>query len=194
MASTSPTSEQILDCARALITTGGYNAFSYADIAAHVGIRKASIHHHFATKEDLVRTLVAQYRAEAVAGLAAIDANVPDPRARIEYYVGYWRECIATASAPICLCALLASELPVLPEAVALEVRAHFRMLSAWLATTLERGAGAGAWRLAQPATVEAEAFMAAIHGAMLSARAYADPNAFQVVSQALLARLAASA
>ncbi len=29
--------------------SGGYNGFSYADIAEVVGIRKTSIHHHFPT-------------------------------------------------------------------------------------------------------------------------------------------------
>jgi TetR/AcrR family transcriptional repressor of nem operon len=40
----STTSDAILACARALIASGGYNGFSYADIADVVGIRKASIH------------------------------------------------------------------------------------------------------------------------------------------------------
>jgi TetR/AcrR family transcriptional repressor of nem operon len=183
--------EQILDCARDLVLQGGYNAFSYADIAERVGIRKPSIHHHFATKEELVRVLVARYRAAAQAGLVALEQQVTDAPAQLAAYVGYWRQCIADQSAPICLCALLAGELPVLPESIALEVRAHFRALSAWLAAVLERGARAGSLRLAQPAAVEAEAFMAAVHGAMLSARAYGDPQVFGAVSQTLLARFA---
>ncbi|WP_457154700.1 TetR/AcrR family transcriptional regulator, partial [Mesorhizobium sp. P5_C1] len=52
------TSDQILSSARNFIVSGGYNGFSYADIAEVVGIRKASIHHHFPSKVDLVRTLV----------------------------------------------------------------------------------------------------------------------------------------
>lgn len=183
--------EQILDCARTLIIQGGYNAFSYADVAERVGIRKASIHHHFATKEDLVRVLVARYRAAAQAGLATLEQQVVDAPAQLASYVGYWRQCIEDQSAPMCLCALLAGELPVLPESIALEVRAHFRGLSAWLAAVLERGAKAGTLRFAQPAAAEAETFMATIHGAMLSARAYAEPRAFGDISQALLARLA---
>jgi AcrR family transcriptional regulator len=63
----STTSDDILACARSLIVAGGYNGFSYADIAGVVGIRKASIHHHFPSKVDLVRTLVARYRKEAEA-------------------------------------------------------------------------------------------------------------------------------
>ena len=183
--------EQILDCARTLIIQGGYNAFSYADIAERVGIRKASIHHHFATKEELVRVLAARYRAAAQAGLVALEQQVVDAPAQLESYAGYWRRCIEDQSAPMCLCALRAREMPDLPESSALEVRAHFRALSAWLAAALERGAKAGTLRFAQPAAVEAEAFMAAIHGAMLSARAYGEPQAFGVISQALLTRLA---
>lgn len=185
------TSDDILACARTLIVAGGYNGFSYADISDVVGIRKASIHHHFPTKADLVRTLVARYRDEAEAGLAALETRVPDPRGQLGAYVGYWQACIADASAPFCVCAQLASQLPVLPEEVGVEVRAHFRALSAWLTSVLERGAGQGQFDLAGSPRAEAEAFMATVHGAMLSARAYGDPAMFGVVTDRLLERLA---
>ncbi len=42
-----PTSDEILASAGNLIISGGYNSFSYADIAEVVGIRKAGVHHHF---------------------------------------------------------------------------------------------------------------------------------------------------
>jgi len=87
---------------------------------------------------------------------------------------------------------LLAGEIPVLPDAVALEVRAHFRTLSRWLAAVLKRGAAQGRLRLADTAKAEAEIFMATVHGAMLSARAYGDPAAFHAVTRPLLERIAA--
>ncbi len=184
------TSDEILASARALIVAGGYNGFSYADIAKVVGIRKASIHHHFPAKADLVRTLVARYREEARAGLAAIDAHHLDPGDRLRAYAGYWEACIGDASAPICICALLATEIPVLPADVAVEVRAHFRTLSDWLATVLERGEQMGRLRLAAPPQDEAELFMATVHGAMLSARAYGAPAMFATALSPLLGRL----
>lgn len=52
------TAQRILDTAQDLIRHRGYSAFSYADIADRVGIRKASIHYHFAAKEDLVLSLI----------------------------------------------------------------------------------------------------------------------------------------
>ncbi|MER9180907.1 TetR/AcrR family transcriptional regulator [Mesorhizobium sp. M0482] len=193
MSNLSTTSDDILACARSLIVAGGYNGFSYADIADVVGIRKASIHHHFPSKVDLVRTLVARYREETEAGMANVELHESDPLEQLRIYAGYWEACIANASAPFCICALLASELPVLPEEVGLEVRAHFRSLSAWLTSVMERGARHGQFRLMSTPRAEAEAFMATVHGAMLSARAYGDPKIFAVVTGPLLERLRAS-
>jgi TetR/AcrR family transcriptional repressor of nem operon len=192
MITPSTTYDEILRCARSLLIEGGYNGFSYADIAKVVGIRNASIHHHFPSKSDLVRTLVARYREEAEAGIAALERQIADPADQLRAYIGYWEACIADASAPFCVCALLASQIPVLPEEVALEVRAHFRALSAWLTSVLERGARQGGLHVTGTAKAEAEGFMASVHGAMLSARAYGDPRMFGVITRPLLEHLTA--
>jgi TetR/AcrR family transcriptional repressor of nem operon len=190
MNSLSSTAEDILACTRALIMAGGYKSFSYADVAEVVGIRKASIHHHFPSKVDLVRVLVARYREEAQMGVAALEHNVSDPFNQLSSYVGYWETCINDATASFCICALLASELPVLPEEIALEVRAHFRFLASWLQSVLERGKQQRRIQLAGTPMAEAESFLATVHGAMLSARAYGDPKMFGVITKPLLERL----
>lgn len=191
MSNLSSTADDILRCARALLVKGGYNSFSYADISDVVGIRKASIHHHFPSKAALVRTVVAQYREEAKAGIDALERKVSDPLEQLRAYLGYWEACIVDASHPFCVCALLASEVQVLPEEVALEVRAHFRHLSGWLTCVLERGMAGGRFRSTGTAEESAELFMAAVHGAMLSARAYGDPKAFGAITRPLLERIA---
>lgn len=183
--------DDILRSARALIIQGGYNSFSYADISKVVGIRTASIHHHFPSKADLVRTLVAQYRAEAEAGIAELERNVTNSLDQLRAYIGYWENCFADGTAPFCVCALLAGEIPVLPDAVAIEVRAHFRMLSDWMTAVLERGAAEGHLRLSGTARADADRFMATVHGAMLSARAYGDTTIFGAITRPLLDRVA---
>ena len=192
MSNASTTADQIIDCARSLIIAGGYNGFSYADIATVVGIRKASIHHHFPSKVDLVRTLVKQYREDAQTGFAALERSASDPRDQLGRYIAYWEQCLADRRAPFCICALLASELPFLPDPVAGEVRLHFATLSAWLASAFERGSASGVLRTYQPPHVEAEGFMAMVHGSMLSARVNDDPKLFGTVNKLLLQRLSA--
>src|ERR1700712_3553428 len=186
------TSDEIIRCARSLIVGGGYNGFSYADIAEVVGIRKASIHHHFPTKLDLVRTLLERYDEEFRAGLDATERSFPDPMDQLRAYVGFWESCIDDPTTAFCICALLASEIPLLPKELTQLVRNHFSTLSAWVASALERGADDGSIVLTSSATSEAEAFMATVHGAMLSARAYGDSKVFGVITQTVMERLAA--
>lgn len=184
------TADEILRCARSLIIAGGYNGFSYADISEVVGIRKASIHHHFPSKVDLVRTLLQRYRQEAEAGIAELGRHQLEPADQLRAYTGYWAECIGDPTSAFCVCALLATQIPVLPPEIVAEVQAHFRTLSAWLTSVLEAGAAAGSLTFSDTARAEAEGFMAAVHGAMLSARAYGDPQVFTVVTGPLIDRL----
>ncbi|WP_197376283.1 TetR/AcrR family transcriptional regulator [Mycolicibacterium baixiangningiae] len=192
MPAATDTSQDILRCARTLIIVGGYNGFSYADIAAVVGIRKASIHHHFPTKVDLVRTLLQQYRQEVDAGIAEFERQSANPVDQLSGYIGYWEGCIGDPTSSYCVCALLASQLPVLPPEIAQELQSYFRGLSDWLTSLLDRGAKSAAMVLSADARVEAETFMATVHGAMLAARAYGDPTAFGMITRPLLARLTA--
>lgn len=184
------TSDKILDSARTLIITGGYNGFSYADIAQIIGIRKASIHHHFPSKVDLVCALISLYRNQMETGISAIDQQLADPHAKLCAYAGYWEKCILDASAPFCICALLASELPALPDELRVEIKTFFSTLSAWLASVFERGTQQKRLQIFNDPNVEAESFMATIHGAMLSARAYGDPKMFGIIVNPLLQRL----
>lgn len=188
------TSDEIMASARTLIVTGGYNGFSYADIAGVVGIRKASIHHHFPSKADLVRALVKRYREDAEVAVAGLEQNVPDPLELLKTYAGHWANCIEDASRPFCVCAMLASELPALPPEVAGEVNGFFRFLSTWLTSVMERGSKEGRLNLSSEPRVEAEAFMAFVHGAMLSARAYGTPEVFTTILAPALERLSPSA
>ena len=184
------TAEQILACARGLVVSGGYNGFSYADIAEVVGIRKASIHHHFPSKLELMVALMRQYRADVQAGLDAMEAAAASPLGALRIYADTWEACIADGSMPFCVGAVLASELPALPNPLALEVRTHFELLSAWLGRVIERGVAEGQIVAAGGAAACAEAFMATVHGAMLSARAYGTPATFGAIVTPMLERM----
>lgn len=189
----SPTAAQIVASARALLATRGYNGFSYADIAEAVGISKPSIHHHFPSKAELVRRVVEGYRAEALEGMSGLRQQVADPVARLQAWTHYLQACLRDGTLPFCICAMLATEMPTIPDAVGAVVRGHFDDLSGWLADLLAEGACTGRFTLHAAASTEALAFMASIHGAMISARAYEDPALFATISDSLVARLTAA-
>jgi TetR/AcrR family transcriptional repressor of nem operon len=183
------TARRILDAAQALTQRRGFNAFSYKDVAAAVGIRHPSVHHHFPTKAALGVALVRRYRDAFAAELAAIDSAEPDAGRALERYARLYEAAIVQDER-LCLCAMLSAEAETLPDAVRAEVRGFFEDNERWLARRLDAGRAAGT--LAFPGTprAAARALLATLEGAMILVRGTADPAAFTIVAEHSLARL----
>jgi TetR/AcrR family transcriptional repressor of nem operon len=186
------TAGKLVAGAAQLIMQGGYNGFSYADLAKRFGIRNASIHHHFPSKVDLVVAVVEQARTGIQGLIAALDQGSPDAMEQLLMYTGYWERCIKDQTAPFCLAAILAAELPSLPQEIVRSVRGHFVDLAKWLELVLALGIKQGTMKLTASPAMEAETFMAAVYGAMLAARAFDDPRRFSVIVEAFIHRIRA--
>ena len=92
---TGSTREQILAVARSLIETRSYLGFSFQDVANAVGIRKASLYHHFPTKEALGIEVIRQ----ATQSFKAWDAaKVRTPEAALEAYFRMYRNTLKAGS------------------------------------------------------------------------------------------------
>ena len=52
------TPSRILDVSERLVQQRGFNGFSYADVAAELGVTKASLHYHFPGKAELGEALI----------------------------------------------------------------------------------------------------------------------------------------
>jgi TetR/AcrR family transcriptional repressor of nem operon len=184
------TADLILDVAHKLLAERGFSAFSYADIADAIQIRKASIHYHFPSKTDLVVAVLNRHRARMEDGLAQLEESIPSPPDRLRRYVDHWEACIRNMSEPFCIAALLGAELPSLPEEVQAEVGKHFTSLRQWIARTLKAGVKLKTIELRGTADVEAEMLMAALHGGMISARVNKSSLIFKHVTSNALQRL----
>jgi len=192
-ASAAPTGQRILDAAQRLMQAHGYHGVSFADVAAAVGIRKASVFHHFPTKEDLARAVVARYRLAVRDGMDAIDQATDDPLDKLARYAGLYRALLARGEY-MCLCGLLAAEALTLPESVRAEVRAYFDEHEAWLGDVLAAGRAAGMLRVQGSPDGVAQRMLAGFEGALLVARAHDDDARFDVIADGLLADLRAGA
>ncbi|WP_328391995.1 TetR/AcrR family transcriptional regulator [Nocardia sp. NBC_00416] len=71
---------EILDAAAELFTTHGYGSTSTRAIAEAVGIRQASLYHHFAAKDDILDALLGETIAAAAQLAEALLAR-PEPAA-----------------------------------------------------------------------------------------------------------------
>jgi TetR/AcrR family transcriptional repressor of nem operon len=181
--------ERILDVAERLVQQRGFNGFSYADIADDLGVTKASLHYHYASKADLGEALITRYAKHFGAALAAVDADPGDAPAKLEAYARLYGDVLRAKR--MCLCGMLAAEYGTLPKPMQRAVLRFFDENETWLEHLLDAGRAAGSLEFAGSARDTARLVVSALEGAMLVARPYGDVERFQEAASALLASLA---
>ena len=166
----SPSAERVLDAAESLLQQRGYAGFSIDDVAVQVGIRKPSVHHHFATKADLVATIVQRYAHRFEAALAQVEAEHPAAPDRLAAYAGLFARTFADERR-LCVCGMLGAESDALPAEVVLGVERFFAANLDWLARVIAHGQRAGLLRRKPSATELAATYFGALEGAMVLGR-----------------------
>ena len=182
------TAHRILDIASRLVQSRGFNGFSYADIAAELGVTKASLHYHYPTKAELGRKLIERYERTFVGALKAIERDAADAFDKLRRYAQIYASVLADDQ--MCLCGMLAAEHGTLPAQMRGELRHYFEVNEAWLAGVLERGRAARQLHFDGAPLDVARMLVASLEGAMMLARSYADATRFGAVTQRLLAEL----
>lgn len=185
------TRDVLMETATGQVRRQGYSGFSYADLAEAVGIRKASIHHHFPGKEDLGEALVDAYTDSFSLKLDEIRRESSDPLERLRLYAGLYREGLARKEG--CLCGVLASEIAMLPPRVQAGVRRFFAANLRWLEETLEQGRGVSLRHDVEPHR-EARTILSALQGAVFLALSTQEVSAFDAAVDGLLRGLRPSA
>lgn len=177
-----------MSAAERLVRTRGYSAISYADLAEAVGIRKASIHHHFPGKADLGAALTSDYAERFEALLDEIDRDEADVLARIQRYASIYEASVRDGM--LCLCGMLGTEIHVLPDAVRAGVRRFFAQQLTWLTRVLADGAARGELRLAGTPEDAAERTLSVLEGATLVAWGMGDAGVVARATADLMATL----
>jgi TetR/AcrR family transcriptional repressor of nem operon len=182
------TAERILDVAERLVQLRGFNGFSYADVAAELGVTKASLHYHFPGKAELGEALINRYAIRFAEALQAIDLKSSDVRDKLAAYVDVYGDVLNEQR--MCLCGMLAAEYETLPPVMRAAVLSFFNDNEAWLERVLEQGRREGTVHYQGRARDQAQLIISTLEGAMLVARPYGDPERFQAAAQRLLATL----
>jgi TetR/AcrR family transcriptional repressor of nem operon len=184
------TAQRILDVAEQLVQRRGFNAFSYAHVAAELGITKASLHYHFASKAELGRALIDRYAQRFAIALEEIDNDrAASPPAKLAAYADLYAE--ALRGERMCLCGMLAAEYQTLPAGIRESVMAFFDENETWLERLLELGRDDGTLRFDGSAREVARMVLSGLEGALLVAQPYRDITRFQTTAATLISGLA---
>ena len=160
----------IMDAAERRIRLGGFNGFSFREIAADVGIKSSSVHYHFPTKENLAAAVIHRYTDEVAELIEQELAKDPDP---IRVWTRAFRGTLHSAER-MCPCTVLGAASLDLPREVAVEVKRFFQMC-------LDKLIAGGL-----PSNSAAE-LLSTITGAMVVANALGDMTAYDRATRDLI-------
>ncbi|NOH72817.1 TetR/AcrR family transcriptional regulator [Vibrio pectenicida] len=184
MSNLSPTATKIADIAESYIQSRGFNGFSFRDIQNELGIKTASIHYHFKTKQDLAKVVFERYleryrtqlniinqqhngAEDKLRALAAVFVNVRD-------------------SNKLCLCGMYASDISSLAEEVTLPLNHFVEMNETWITRVVEQGVTDGDFIDSLDAKAYARLFFTSMEGSMLLSQ-FQTSAYIQSVEQGLL-------
>jgi TetR/AcrR family transcriptional repressor of nem operon len=123
---------EILRVAESMVRDGGYNGFSFRQIAEAVGIKSASVHYYYKTKEDLAVALAQQYTERFITALGNPAELVKAGKDPIDIFIDQFRQALKKDK-QMCLCGILGAEANELPESVQAATSDFFGQNIQWL-------------------------------------------------------------
>src|SRR5436190_5831409 len=162
--------DEILDAAQHLMQTRGCNGFSLRDLGEEVGLRTASLHHHFPAKADLLSAVVRRYRDRLNARIAEIEAETDVLGTRLERVAALFLP-LPGQGVRLCVLAVMAADFQTLAPGPAEEARALTANLLGWLTRFLLRAKTEGELPSRTQPESAAAALLATIQGSLLLER-----------------------
>lgn len=183
------TKTTLLNSAERAARNLGFNGFSYADLAEDVGIRKASIHHHFPSKAKLSVELMRRYHTTHEAACEDISESISLGGARMLALINLYRQGL-NGGKSLCLCVSFSTTRENLPPEVIQQISAFRTMILDWLEMTFKAGQADGSISGVSSPKTEAAAALALLEGGQLAARAEENPDLFDNSIQLLIQRI----
>ena len=170
-------SDKILAAATRIAQAHGYGGLNIRNLAADVGIKAASIYHHFPSKADLAAAVAKRYWQDSAAVLEGLWTESSDPLHCLRQYPNTFRKSLESDNR-MCLCSFMGAEFDDLPEPVRIEVQTFADVNVAWLSRVLSAASVVSS----EDSEARARAIFAAVAGAQLMARSRSDIALFDAL------------
>ena len=179
------TKSKILDVAEGLVQQVGPNAMSYQQVSDAVGVRKASIHHHFPKKENLVEALLVRchviygdrYR-EIING----PGTAPEKLRRLAAVFAGGLE-----TQQLCMVGTISADINSLQESSRKVLDKTIRETVTLYAGVFAQGQQEGSLVVTEPTEDIAYAFFSMLVGAQIAARACGGTQVFARTTEAII-------
>jgi TetR/AcrR family transcriptional repressor of nem operon len=183
------TADRILEVAVEMAQKRGLAGVSFRDLAAAVGVKSASVHYHFPTKDDLAKALVVRYRQGFELVREEIDRKETRAEGKLRRLFAVLSEMYAKGDR-ICLAAVLAGERDAIGQAVVEELVRFFEDNEKWLDGVVRAGVESGEFRGSLPVEGTGRWLFSMVEGSLVSARACGEPGRIREAGETVLGML----
>ena len=182
------TRTQILDIAQDLIQRVGVNGMSYQDISKVVGIRKAGIHYHFPTKDDLLAALLDRYNNYFLRLVDGIIAQPDLAEVKLRRYCSLFEATLSSGNGDkACLYGMVGAELATLKHPLVERVTAFYRDNESRLIKILDQGRESGEFSFFGEIPAMATLIFSLLEGGFLIARANGGTAQYRAIIEQLM-------
>jgi TetR/AcrR family transcriptional repressor of nem operon len=177
------TRQQIVEYSADMLRANGFEGFSYLDISRHLGITKASVHHHFPKKVDLGLALCDWTQDWFEQGISHFDTKATSNWNKLERYV---RAAMKHSLNEQKLCPISAfySDLNKLPDSIKERVKALDDYELDWVTQVMQDGIENNEFTANQNPRALASLFIFSCKGALYYARLHGKDLFQQTMKQ----------
>lgn len=182
------TRTKILDVAEELIQSVGVNAMSYKHISDAVGIRKASIHHHFPKKEDLVDELLNRCQSSYGENYASIVEGTDSAPQKLRNLANVFEDGLVKKK--LCLVGSISTDRNTLQDSSCKILETNINNTVEIFAKVFKQGSEENSLTFIGTETEAAYAFLSFLIGTQIVARAEGGREQFRGATDVMIAAL----
>lgn len=175
---TDSTRDKILKLGKSFIQTIGYHSFNYKMIATQLGIKNASIHHYFPTKEDLALAVIEKDGEDFRARAKSLEGKSATEKAEVllERYTWSFND-----GRKLCLTGAFESSFNDVSENIQKASIDYVNLIFKWLTGVFYYGLKSGEFKFKDSPEEMATMWMATLPGSLLAGRV-AGPEKFNLI------------
>lgn len=174
----------ILKSAEELILSYGYQGFSYNDISKSINLRKASIHYHFPTKEDLGVAFINKY--SRLFALWCKRVGKQSSKEKLNLFCKMYGE-LSNECTRICPIGMVAADYHKMPAQIQQRSQELITQVEVWLESIIRTGMNNKEFKQAIHPQEMSRHFIYSMSGALKMARIFKDKSRITQTQAALL-------
>ena len=185
--SNSDTKTQALELAKTYLQTLGFNGFSFQTIADALGIKKASLHYYFASKEEMGLALIDDYEEGYQAWVERVSAM--SAKEKLEKMIkGFVK--LSEKNQMICPLGVFSSDFHTVTNKIKKKTRDFHLVQREWLIKTIDQGKKEGTLKKNLNSKVTADWIMATLQGGVQVARLRGEMESLKKMLETMLETL----